>query len=105
MHQIVEDILAAQQREHEFDLYIQEEMGRLPACDGVKHSEAVNGHQPDQPAQFLVVSPCGFARMRCNGWLTALLLGSDFLLCNYGGCGEKHRVADLTYTSLDVSRG
>lgn len=100
MHQIVEDILAAQQREHEFDLYVQEEMQKLPPCEGINHPSGSYGHAPWAPAAYLLRYPCGFTVNTCAPWLDETLANYVFAICN--GCDQQHLVAELTYTPLDV---
>jgi hypothetical protein len=99
MFQIVEDMLAAQQREHEFDLYVQEELQKLPPCEGEAHPVGQNGHQPEAPAEYLCISPCGFSTMRCAGYVNDTKLYPR-MRCTHGGCGEIHLVSDLYFIPL-----
>jgi hypothetical protein len=99
MFQIVEDMLAAQQREHEFDLYVQEELQKLPPCEGPLHPLGQNGHRSEESAKYLMAAPCGRDSLRCAAYVEDTLLFA-WIRCDSGGCGERHQVSDLTFVPL-----
>lgn len=102
MHQIVEDMLAAQYREHEFDLYIEEEIEKLPPCEMSGHADGGDFHEPEKHAEFWVISPCGLEKMACARWVR---MGARTAATECRECGVTHSNNEYTYIPLDIRRG
>ena len=99
MHQIVEDMLVAQRNERDLDLKVNEEMQKLPPCEIRGHQDGGRDHDPEKPAEFWAISPCGLEKLACAKWVRmgSLTPATD---CIY--CGHQHSNHEYTYIPLDI---
>lgn len=103
MDPIVKEMLEKVQfEEHELDLYVEEELSKLPPCEGDTHFRGLYGHVPDQGASWLMIAPCGSQWLACQGWCEGLSRYTH-LYCS-PGCEGRHLNEELVAISLDLGR-
>lgn len=82
------------------DIQVEEEIHRLPPCEGQSHAKGTYGHVPSEPAGYLVGMPCGITMLMCAGWVEApvpIEYEGQELECN---CGDIHDWDDLYFVPL-----
>lgn len=53
----------------DLDLSILDELEFEPACEGAHHAQGTHGHNPEQPASWLLILGCGHDWQCCDAWL------------------------------------
>lgn len=82
------------------DLDIEEEIHKLPPCEITGHAINEGGYcQPEEPAEYMVISPCGAAKFACARWVESGKLTSH---TNCKFCGTEHSNADYSYIPLNI---
>ena len=82
------------------DIQVEEEIHKLPPCEGESHPQGLYGHDPSQPAAYLVGPPCGLTLLMCAGWVEQPV-SEDY----YGQtleclCGDWHDWEDISFIPL-----
>jgi hypothetical protein len=52
-------------------LDLESEHEHEPACEGPLHTQGTNGHNPSEPAKWLIIPQCGHEWACCDAWLRA----------------------------------
>lgn len=88
------------------EIAVSEALDERPACESANHAKGVFGHQPDEPAVYMAIAPCGHDWLCCAGWLTSqaqyATTACSQKILGAGACGGVHPSNKYVYIPLDV---
>ena len=79
------------------DVEVLEALEFQPGCEGPNHHKAKWGHIPEQPASWLVMSPCGTTDLMCDGWVQDVL---DYYEVVCSCAAEAHPVHTIRFIPI-----
>jgi hypothetical protein len=83
------------------EIFISEELEKMPPCDSLVHAEGRLGHVPEEPAAFLFIPGCGHDRMLCKAWVNQALSG-EYAFYQCSRCEERTPLSQAVAIPLDI---